>query len=183
MLLLGFPFRHPTILPPRPDAAGRLVSTVTTSSDRPYAGDMSQSAPPASSSLTRRRMQNTPTRDTPHEMALRRELHRRGLRYRVDVRPVPSIRRRADIVFPRAQVSVFCDGCFWHGCQEHMKWPKANAAWWRDKIAITRARDADTDARVKAAGWIVIRVWEHEPAKLAADRIESIVRASVASRP
>jgi DNA mismatch endonuclease, patch repair protein len=132
---------------------------------------MPQTVPPASSPLVRRRMQNTPIRDTPGEMALRRELHRRGFRYRVDVRPVPSLRRRADIVFTRAKVAVFCDGCYWHSCPEHGSWPKANAQWWREKIENTRRRDRDTDARLTEAGWTVVRVWEHEDPTAAADRV------------
>lgn len=122
-------------------------------------------------------MQNTPTRDTPHELALRRELHARGLRYRVDVRPVRTIRRRADIVFSSTRVCVFCDGCFWHGCPEHMAWPKANAGWWREKIATTQRRDRDTDARLVSAGWTVLRVWEHEDRVKAAEAIEALVRS------
>jgi DNA mismatch endonuclease, patch repair protein len=122
-------------------------------------------------------MQNTPTRDTPHELALRRELHSRGLRYRVDVRPVPSIRRRADVVFRGVKVAVFADGCFWHGCPEHISWPKANARWWREKIATTKARDANTDERLLAAGWTVLRIWEHEGTIEAADRVEAVVRS------
>lgn len=170
------------MLPPLPDAAGAVPPVMASSLDPAYAADVPQPTPAASSSLTRRRMQNTPTRDTPHELALRRELHHRGLRYRVDVRAVSSIRRRADIVFSRARVAVFCDGCFWHGCEEHMKWPKANAAWWRGKIATTRARDGDTDTRLEAAGWTVVRVWEHEVVATAADRVEAAVRAAAASR-
>jgi DNA mismatch endonuclease, patch repair protein len=123
-------------------------------------------------------MQNTPTRDTPHELAVRRALHRLGLRFRVDVRPEPSIRRRADVVFTRARVSVFCDGCYWHGCPEHGTWPKANAEWWRTKIQTTKARDLDTTSRLEAAGWTVIRVWEHEDPDAAADRIATVVVAA-----
>jgi DNA mismatch endonuclease, patch repair protein len=144
---------------------------------------MSEPAPPASSPLVRRRMQNTPTRDTPKEIALRRELHRLGLRYRVDVRPVLTLRRRADIVFARAKVAVFCDGCYWHGCPDHGSWPKANAAWWRAKIQMTRARDIDTTSRLKQAGWLVIRVWEHEPAAEAAKRIAGSIRERLEQDP
>jgi DNA mismatch endonuclease (patch repair protein) len=120
-------------------------------------------------------MQNTPTRDTPHELAVRRELHRRGLRYRVDVRPEPSVRRRADVVFRRARVCIFSDGCYWHGCPEHGSWPKSNAAWWRDKIESNARRDRDTDARLEAAGWAVVRVWEHEDPVVAAGAIVDLV--------
>jgi DNA mismatch endonuclease (patch repair protein) len=104
-------------------------------------------------------------------MALRSSLHRRGLRFFVDRAPVAGLRRRADILFPRARVAVYVDGCFFHGCPEHATWPKHNAVFWRDKIEANRARDRDTDARLREAGWEVIRVWEHESAEEAAARI------------
>lgn len=117
----------------------------------------------------RQAMQAQRQRDTAPELALRRELHRRGLRYRVD-HPVLS-RRRADVAFTKARVAVFVDGCFWHGCPEHGTWPRTNAEWWKSKIEANRARDADTNERLRAKGWMVVRVWEHEPARSGADRI------------
>eukprot|EP01133_Synstelium_polycarpum_P019814 gene19814-23735_t len=101
-------------------------------------------------------------RDTKPEIALRRELHRRGLRYFVDRAPVKGVRRRADLVFPRRKVAVFVDGCFWHSCPQHATFPKNNAQWWTDKLAANVVRDRDTDARLAEQGWTVIRVWEHE---------------------
>lgn len=121
------------------------------------------------------RMRRVPQRDTAAELALRRELHRRGLRYRVDTRALVTLRRRADIVFSRAHIAVFVDGCFWHGCPLHMTWPEANGQWWRDKIERNRARDRETDKALRAAGWQVIRVWEHESQTAAADRVERAV--------
>lgn len=120
----------------------------------------------------RRAMQAQRVRDTTPELALRRELHRRGLRYRVDYPVLP--RRKADIVFTKARVAVFVDGCFWHGCPEHGTWPKNNAEWWRAKIEANRARDADTDERLRAEGWKVIRVWEHEEPAAAAERVTAL---------
>ena len=122
-----------------------------------------------------RRMALVRTRDTDPEIALRRLLHRRGLRYRLDVRPLPTLRRRADIVFPRDRVAVFVDGCFWHGCPRHPSWPKTNAMWWREKIERNRERDRETSARLRAAGWTVVRVWEHEEASKAAERVRRAV--------
>jgi DNA mismatch endonuclease (patch repair protein) len=116
------------------------------------------------------------TRDTAPEMALRRELHRRGLRYYVHRRPLPAVRREADIVFPRAKVAVFVDGCWWHGCPEHGGQATRNGAFWMDKIEGNRVRDLDTDARLAAQGWLSLRVWEHQPASLAAADIEEAVR-------
>lgn len=116
------------------------------------------------------------SRDTKPERRIRSLLHRRGLRFRVDVSPLPGVRRRADIVFSRARVAVFVDGCFWHGCPEHATWPKANAKFWREKIEANRARDLDTNRKFEEAGWTVIRVWEHEEPRDAAARIEAAVR-------
>lgn len=137
-----------------------------------------RSAPASSESVTRR-MRNTPTRDTPAELALRRLLHRAGLRYRVDHRPVPGIRRKADIVFTRAKVAVFVDGCFWHSCPTHATWPRANAQWWRDKLAGNVARDRDTDRRLTEAGWIVVRIWEHEAPEAAAAELIDLLRPGI----
>jgi len=124
-------------------------------------------------------MQNTPTRDTPAELAVRSELHKLGMRYRVDVAPVAGFRRRADIVFRRAKVAVFVDGCFWHCCPIHGSAPKANATWWKAKFERTRARDRDTDQVLRQNGWKCIRIWEHEDPVLAAKKIGRTVRSRV----
>lgn len=115
-------------------------------------------------------MQATPQRDTTTELAVRTAVHALGLRYRVDW-PLPGLRRRADMAFPSRLVAVFVDGCFWHGCRRHMTWPENNAEWWREKIEANRARDRDTNTKLRSAGWTVVRVWEHESPSRAADRI------------
>ncbi|WP_211300587.1 very short patch repair endonuclease [Nocardia fluminea] len=116
-------------------------------------------------------------RDTGPELALRSSLRALGLGYRVDARPLPELGRRADIVFIGARVAVFCDGCYWHGCPEHYRPARANSAFWSSKIDGNRARDRDTDDRLTDAGWIAIRVWEHEDPHDAADRIADVVVA------
>ncbi|GAA4288817.1 very short patch repair endonuclease [Georgenia daeguensis] len=131
--------------------------------------------PGASSAAVSRRMSVAARRDTGCELLLRRQLHAAGLRYRVNY-PVPGNRRRTiDIAFTRAKVAVFVDGCFWHGCPEHGTQPRANADWWSQKLAANQARDADTTALLEAAGWAVVRVWEHsepgEAAQLVAERV------------
>lgn len=120
-------------------------------------------------------MQRQARRDTSIEMELRRELWRRGLRYRVQM-PVFAKRRKHDVVFTRAEVVVDVRGCFWHGCPEHATVPKANRQWWTDKIDANRRRDADTEQRLEDAGWALVVVWEHDDVRLAADRIEQLVR-------
>lgn len=122
-------------------------------------------------------MARVSTRDTGPELALRRELHRRGLRYRVDIRPVRGVRSRADLVFGPARVAVYVDGCFWHGCPDHGVLPKSNREWWRAKLEANLLRDRATDATLQRLGWAVARVWEHEDPADAADRVERLVRA------
>ena len=109
------------------------------------------------------------------EVALRRELHRRGMRFRVSRRPLKSIRSTADIVFGPARVAVYVDGCFWHSCPIHATTPAANREWWREKLERNAARDRATDAGLIRAGWLSVRVWEHEDVCEAADRIERVV--------
>jgi DNA mismatch endonuclease, patch repair protein len=111
------------------------------------------------------------THDTSPELALRSELHRRGLRFRVHARPLANVRREADIIFPRARVAVFVDGCFWHGCPDHRTYPKRNASFWFDKIEMNRLRDIETDSLLDEAGWRSVRIWEHELVADAADRV------------
>ncbi len=109
-----------------------------------------------------RRMAAVRKRDNGPEMAVRRLLHSAGLRYRV-AWPVPGQRRRTiDIAFTKARLAVYIDGCFWHGCRVHGTSPKANSAWWADKIATNQARDADVTSQLEALGWTVMRFWEHE---------------------
>jgi DNA mismatch endonuclease (patch repair protein) len=116
-------------------------------------------------------------RDTRPEIALRRALHERRLRYRVAARPLPDSRWTADLVFTRARVAVFVDGCFWHGCPRHYTPPRTNSAYWSPKIARNKERDARVSAELRAAGWAVIRLWEHEDVTLAAHLVETAVRA------
>lgn len=120
-------------------------------------------------------MQVTRRRDTPCELVLRSVVHRLGLRFRVDW-PLPGMRRRADLAFMTARLVVFVDGCFWHGCPHHGTWPKAHSRWWREKINANRRRDADTVRRLRASGWIVMRVWAHEDPETTARKVARIVK-------
>jgi DNA mismatch endonuclease, patch repair protein len=129
-----------------------------------------------SSPEAQRRMLACGQRDTAPELAIRTVLFRMGLRYRIDLRPIPSLRRKADLVFTRLKIAVFVDGCFWHGCPQHATWPKANGEFWRQKIVGNRERDRDTDQKLTKVGWLSIRVWEHEDPDKAAARIVRIVR-------
>lgn len=131
---------------------------------------------PITDARTSLRMSRQRSRDTEAEWSLRRILHARGLRYRVDA-VLPGLpRRRADLLFPRQKVAVFVDGCFWHGCPVHKTVPKSNAAWWATKLARNVERDRETDAYLADLGWEVLRIWEHDDPDRAADRVEIVVR-------
>ncbi len=119
-------------------------------------------APPPSSDVVAARFRRQGRRDTRHELAVRRRLHARGVRYRVDVRPCRETRARGDIVWKGRRLVVFLDGCFWHGCPSCGHLPKANRGWWAAKLAANAARDRRADAVLTGLGWRVLRFWEHE---------------------
>lgn len=131
----------------------------------------------ASSLEVRASMQSNKGRDTKPEVALRSVVHSLGLRYRVSTRPLPGVRRTADMVFSRVKVAVFLDGCFWHGCPQHHTVAKTNAEFWAAKVETNRLRDRDTDRRLADAGWLSFRVWEHEDPVEAARRVKAVVEA------
>lgn len=133
---------------------------------------------PPSSPETSRRMAKVRQKGTDAEIALRRELYRGGLRYRIDYEVMKKPRRVADVAFPGLKIAIFVDGCFWHGCPEHATWPKQNAEFWRQKIEANRHRDADTNSRLLDAGWTVLRFWEHESPIRAAETVaQTVARA------
>lgn len=130
--------------------------------------------PPPSSAAVRATMKANRRRDTRPEKQLRSALFARGLRYRVDypIRPAVGIRPiRPDIVFPRARVVIFVDGCFWHSCPDHGTNPTRNAHYWTAKLERNRDRDRRYDALLEDANWTVLRFWEHEDPEDAAERI------------
>lgn len=124
----------------------------------------------ASSPGTRASMRSNRRRDTKPELAVRRLLHARGLRYRVDVPLDFDRRRRADIAFPAVKLVVFIDGCFWHGCPVHYSIPATNKEFWSTKRTRNCERDKETTRRLTEEGWAVRRYWEHDdPAAVAED--------------
>lgn len=101
--------------------------------------------------------------DTRPELRLRSALHRRGLRFRKDLLlRIGELKVRPDVVFPRRKLAVFVDGCFWHGCPLHQHMPRRNQAYWAPKLKANVERDHRVDRALDAAGWGVVRVWEHE---------------------
>jgi len=132
----------------------------------------------AATPAVRMRMQGNRGRDSKPELALRRAVHGLGLRYRVAARPLPHLRRTADMVFTRRKVAVFLDGCFWHGCPTHQSKVSTNSKYWTDKILRNQERDTETNIALMRSGWQVIRVWEHVDPHSAALRIASVVRGA-----
>jgi DNA mismatch endonuclease (patch repair protein) len=122
-------------------------------------------------------MRGNRSRDTRPEIALRSALHRSGLRFRKHQQPLPGTRLEVDIVFPTERVAVWMDGCIWHGCSDHGMRPDRNAEYWASKIARNVARDRRNDTLLEEAGWLVIRIWEHEEPVEAASRVNGIVAA------
>ncbi len=155
--------------------SGKIASTASGRARSTSKRRSRKGVPVPSSELIRVRMSTTKQRDTRPELALRSELHRLGLRYFVD-RRVDGTRRRADVVFPGARAAVYVDGCFWHSCPRHATVPKENRQWWVAKLETNRRRDADTNDRLRAAGWIVLRFWEHEDPVAAAQKVARTVR-------
>jgi len=139
------------------------------------ASDLSN-LPVPENAQTSARLSRVPQRDTAIERALRSNLHRRGLRFRVHYKPLPNLRRTADIAFVSAKIAVFIDGCFWHRCPQHGTSPKNNAAWWKAKLDANVARDRDTDLRLREADWLPIRIWGHEDANQASLYLDELVR-------
>jgi len=118
--------------------------------------------------------------DTGPEMALRRALHGRGYRYRKDYRLdlAPGARVRPDIAFTARRVAVFVDGCFWHACPEHGTQPASNTWYWQPKLKRNVERDRAADAALAAAGWQVVRIWEHESVEAAVTAVtDALVRS------
>jgi DNA mismatch endonuclease (patch repair protein) len=81
------------------------------------------------------------------------------------------------MVFSRAKVAVFVDGCFWHGCPEHHTVAATNAEYWAEKVERNRERDAETEGLLTQAGWLPIRIWEHQDPTEAAQQIAELVRS------
>ncbi len=164
-------------LPAREHGPGALSKLSPVSSSDDVKPEALPAGSWASSAARRRNMQAIKSRDTTPERKIRQLVHARGARYRVSARPLPDLRRTADMIFRSAKVAVFIDGCYWHGCDEHYVPPKTNSGYWSDKVARNIARDRDTDQKLTEAGWLVLRFWEHEESDVCADKILAEVRS------
>jgi DNA mismatch endonuclease (patch repair protein) len=131
-------------------------------------------SPSPASEMVSRQMSRMPRLGTMPERTLRRELHRRGMRYLIAPKVLPG---SPDIAFTRARLAVFVDGCFWHGCPVHGTIPKHNRGWWIEKLENNRLRDTRKDGALADLGWITVHIWEHESVEIAAERVESLWRS------
>jgi DNA mismatch endonuclease, patch repair protein len=128
------------------------------------------------SEATRNVMRANRSSDTGPEMALRKALHARGLRFRLRVKiNLGEMSVRPDVIFPRERIAVFVDGCFWHRCSLHRSIPVTNHEFWTSKMDANVARDQRADAALCNGGWSSLRVWEHEPPDDAAARIAATI--------
>ena len=133
---------------------------------------------PTSPSASRIGVANRRT-DTACERRLRSALHLLGLRFRKDFRiALPNRSVRVDVAFTKQLIVVFVDGCYWHSCPLHGTIPKSNTAYWEPKLARNRERDRANDSALAAAGWRVVRIWEHEDPAEAAVAVAVLVRSS-----
>lgn len=130
--------------------------------------------PPPLNEVVHRQMSKMPRADTRIERAVRSQLHRRGLRFRVNVRNLPG---SPDIAFTRARIAVFIDGCFWHGCPIHGRLPKSNREWWIEKLRRNQERDFEKDRALEVMGWLPLHYWEHDDPEEIADEIEWLWRS------
>jgi len=124
----------------------------------------------------RRTMSRIRHADTKPELAVRRLLFARGMRYRKCCRRLPG---KPDLVFSTAKVVVFVDGDFWHGWRFEEWAHKLSSNYWRDKISRNQQRDSRNQILLEQNGWRVIRIWEHEVEADpigCADRVEIAVR-------
>lgn len=134
----------------------------------------------ASSEQVRKVMRANRKRDTSPELRLRQQVHQLGLRYQLGRRIAAQPPVTPDLVFARAKVAVFVDGCFWHGCPDHGVQPRTNSDYWGPKIQMNKDRDQRVDRGLQALGWQALRIWEHEDPVEAAVRVRSAVDARIA---
>ncbi len=142
---------------------------------------MTARVPPAASEGRSANMRAIRRTGTKPEEVLRHALHRLGYRYRKDHRLdlADGVRVRPDIVFTGRKVAVFVDGCFWHACPDHGRQPTVNEWYWSPKLRRTVERDRAADAALVAAGWRVVRLWEHVPLEDAMAKVTALLDGPV----
>lgn len=127
-----------------------------------------------------RNMAAIKSRNTSPELLLRKSLWGQGVRFftaegwkRLSGQLLPG---SPDLIFPRARLVVFVDGCFWHGCPEHYRHPDDNMEYWARKLASNTERDQRVNKALQSRGWKVLRYWEHQVRKKNVDRVIEEIR-------
>lgn len=111
----------------------------------------------------KKNMKNIQSHDTKIEVLLRKELWKRGYRYRKNFEGLPG---KPDIVLTKYKIAIFCDGEFFHGKDWELLCPKLeksnNSQYWINKISRNRERDDEVNKKLLFQGWTVIRFWGNE---------------------
>lgn len=155
---------------------------------------MSRSAVPRDPAITSRTMAAVKSKDSRAELALRRALHARGVRYRLHA---PDVMGRPDLVLRRYKIAIFVDGDMWHGNAWRLRGKSDLASlfptrteWWTSKIQANMARDETVNVALTESGWHVLRIWESSilhsteaAAELIATQITSLKAAPSAYHP
>lgn len=123
-------------------------------------------------------MSKVKSKDSKIELALRKLLTERGLRFKKNS---SNHFGKPDIVFSSKKVAIFLDSCFWHGCGRHCRLPATNKKFWKEKISRNKKRDASVNREYKKTGWLAMRVWEHE-LKKNGEKVASTIVAAVNKR-
>ncbi len=103
-------------------------------------------------------MSRIKSKNTKPEIQLRKEIWKRGIRYRINY----PIFGKPDLAFPNRKLAVFVDGCFWHKCPIHQRLPNTNKSYWQAKIEKNWTRDRVQEKKLKKKGWKILRFWEHD---------------------
>ena len=104
-------------------------------------------------------MSQVKSRDSKMEVSFRKELWKRGFRYRKNAGKRFG---KPDIVLPKRKTVIFLDSCFWHGCRKHGTLPATRRKFWLTKIERNRSRDKIVNHHYKKIGWKIFRIWEHD---------------------
>jgi len=117
------------------------------------------------------------SKNTQPELQLRKLLWSKGLRgYRIHNKNLPG---NPDIAFSKKKIAIFIDGCFWHGCPICYVEPKTNRDYWLPKIRNTIERDNTQQKELESAGWVVIRIWEHDIKNDVQNAVDTIIEKIV----
>jgi DNA mismatch endonuclease (patch repair protein) len=139
-------------------------------------------APSATSPAVRERMRAVRRSQTSPEQALFRAMSKWGFRASRNTRPVSDLKIKADLVLRGHRLCIFVDGCFWHSCPKHGTVPATNASWWAEKLADVRRRDRRQTRLLRAVGWSVLRIWEHDITETRFEKLNRRVIGCVATR-